>query len=42
VIWSYEDRDPMVARLEGHVAFYQDRVRLRVEVATPAVSWRTA
>ncbi|MFE3317092.1 DUF427 domain-containing protein [Nocardia sp. NPDC059195] len=40
LVWSYEDPAPQVARLQGHVAFYQDRVTLRVGVATPAVSGR--
>ncbi|MGW6421499.1 DUF427 domain-containing protein [Nocardia sp. NPDC055053] len=40
VVWSYEDPAPQVARLQGHVAFYQDRVTLRIGVATPAVSGR--
>ena len=40
VVWSYEDPAPQVALLRGHVAFYQDRVTLRVGVATPAVSGR--
>ncbi|WP_410872890.1 DUF427 domain-containing protein [Nocardia sp. A7] len=40
LVWSYEDPAPQVARLRGHVAFYQDRVTLRVGAATPAVSGR--
>lgn len=40
VVWSYEDPHPHVARLRGHVAFYQNRVAVRVGVATPAVSGR--
>ncbi|MFE6921912.1 DUF427 domain-containing protein [Nocardia sp. NPDC057663] len=40
LVWSYEDPAPQVARLRGHVAFYQDRVTLRVGVATPTVSGR--
>ncbi|MFC9659630.1 DUF427 domain-containing protein [Nocardia sp. NPDC127606] len=38
LVWGYEDPAPQVARLRGHVAFYQDRVTLRVGAATPAVS----
>ena len=38
--WSYEDPFPEVARLAGHLAFYQDVVDLRVGVADPAVSGR--
>jgi uncharacterized protein (DUF427 family) len=38
--WSYEDPYPEVARLAGHIAFYQDVVDLRVGVADPAVSRR--
>ena len=38
--WSYEDPYPEVARLAGHIAFYQDAVDLRVGVADPAVSRR--
>ena len=33
VAWSYDDPYPEVARLRGHVAFYQDRVRVEVGVA---------
>ena len=40
VVWSYEDPYPEVARLAGHVAFYQDTVELRIGVADPAVSGR--
>lgn len=40
IVWSYDDPAPQVSRLRGHVAFYQDRVDLRVGVATPAVSGR--
>ena len=38
--WSYEDPFPQVARLAGHVAFFQDAVDLRVGAADPAVSGR--
>ncbi|WP_280238546.1 DUF427 domain-containing protein [Nocardia abscessus] len=37
VCWSYDDPVGQVARLRGHVAFYQDRVQVCVGVATPAV-----
>ncbi|MGW5375694.1 DUF427 domain-containing protein [Nocardia sp. NPDC003999] len=37
VCWSYDDPILQVARLRGHVAFYQDKVQVRVGVATPAV-----
>ncbi|MGK8488464.1 DUF427 domain-containing protein [Nocardia asiatica] len=37
VCWSYDDPIGQVARLRGHVAFYQDRVQVCVGVATPAV-----
>ncbi|MFF7939767.1 DUF427 domain-containing protein [Nocardia gamkensis] len=37
VCWSYDDPIGQVARLHGHVAFYQDRVQVCVGVATPAV-----
>lgn len=38
--WSYEDPFPQVARLAGHLAFFQDVVELRVGGADPAVSGR--
>jgi uncharacterized protein (DUF427 family) len=38
--WSYEEPHAEVARLAGYIAFFQDRVRLEVGVATPAVSGR--
>ncbi len=38
--WSYQDPCPEVARLGGHLAFFQDVVELRVGVADPAVSGR--
>ena len=38
--WSYEDPLPQVARLAGHVAFFQDVIELRLGVADPAVSGR--
>jgi uncharacterized protein (DUF427 family) len=37
VAWTYRDPYPEVARIRGHVAFYQDRVSVEVGVATPAV-----
>ncbi|MCW2655552.1 MAG: hypothetical protein JWR32_6528 [Mycobacterium sp.] len=37
VCWSYEDPYPQVARLAGHVAFFQDKVAVRVGEAHPAV-----
>ena len=40
LVWSYEDPYPEVARLAGHVAFFQDAVELTVGVADPAVSGR--
>ena len=38
--WSYEEPLPQVARLAGHIAFFQDAVELRVGAADPAVSGR--
>jgi len=38
--WRYEDPLPEVARLAGHLAFFQDVVEVRVGVAIPAVSGR--
>jgi uncharacterized protein (DUF427 family) len=38
--WRYEDPFPEVARLAGHLAFFQDVVEVRVGVAIPAVSGR--
>jgi uncharacterized protein (DUF427 family) len=35
--WAYLDPYPEVARIKGHVGFYQDRVTVEVGVATPAV-----
>ncbi|MEV0685455.1 DUF427 domain-containing protein [Nocardia sp. NPDC050378] len=40
LIWSYEDPAPQVARLRGHVAFYQDLVTVRIGAAMPVVSGR--
>lgn len=37
ICWSYEDPYPQVARLAGHVAFFQDKVDVRVGQAHPAV-----
>jgi uncharacterized protein (DUF427 family) len=37
VAWTYRDPYLEVARIRGHVAFYQDRVTVEVGVATPAV-----
>ncbi len=38
--WSYRTPSVEVARLAGHVAFFQDRVSVRIGVATPAVIGR--
>ncbi|MEE2032506.1 DUF427 domain-containing protein [Rhodococcus chondri] len=38
--WSYEAPMEQVARLRGHVAFYQDKVTVSVGQAHPAVSGR--
>jgi uncharacterized protein (DUF427 family) len=35
VAWSYEDPYPEVARIAGHVAFYQDQVQVEVGEAQP-------
>ncbi|MGO8870841.1 MAG: DUF427 domain-containing protein [Acidimicrobiales bacterium] len=40
LVWSYDDPYPQVARLAGHLAFFQDAVDLRVGVANPPVSGR--
>jgi uncharacterized protein (DUF427 family) len=37
VAWTYREPYPEVARLAGHIAFYQDRVSVEIGVATPAV-----
>jgi uncharacterized protein (DUF427 family) len=37
VAWTYREPHPEVARIAGHVAFYQDRVTVEVGVASPAV-----
>ena len=37
VCWSYDEPYPQVRQIAGHVAFYQDRVRVQLGVATPAV-----
>ncbi|WP_405182888.1 DUF427 domain-containing protein [Nocardia sp. NBC_01377] len=36
--WSYDDPILQVARLQKHVAFYQDTLHVRLGVATPAVA----
>ncbi|MEV0248186.1 DUF427 domain-containing protein [Nocardia sp. NPDC050712] len=38
VAWEYHDPYPEVALLRGHLGFYQDRVRVEIGVADPAVS----
>lgn len=38
VAWGYAEPYPQVAELVDHIAFYQDRVRVEVGVAVPAVS----
>lgn len=38
--WSYEEPYPEVARLAGHVAFFQDVVEVRLGAADPPVSGR--
>jgi uncharacterized protein (DUF427 family) len=38
VAWEYHDPYDEVALLRGHIGFYQDRVRVEIGVATPAVS----
>lgn len=35
-VWFYEDPQPAVAEIKGHVAFYPDRVQLSVEAADGA------
>ncbi|HTR69730.1 MAG TPA: DUF427 domain-containing protein [Mycobacteriales bacterium] len=40
VAWTYRQPHHEVARLAGHLAFYQDRVSVEVGVANPAVSGR--
>ena len=35
-VWFYEHPSPAVAEIEGHVAFYADRVQLSVETADGA------
>jgi uncharacterized protein (DUF427 family) len=37
VAWTYLTPYPEVARLLGHIGFYQDRVTVQLGVATPAV-----
>lgn len=38
IAWEYAEPYPEVELIRGHIAFYQDRVRVEVGVATPAVS----
>lgn len=38
IAWEYAEPYTEVAILSGHIGFYQDRVRVEVGVATPAVS----
>jgi uncharacterized protein (DUF427 family) len=38
IAWEYAEPYPEVAVIRGHIGFYQDRVRLEVGVAVPAVS----
>ncbi|MBF6169988.1 DUF427 domain-containing protein [Nocardia blacklockiae] len=38
VAWEYPEPYPEVALLRGHLGFYQDRARVEVGVAVPAVS----
>jgi uncharacterized protein (DUF427 family) len=35
--WSYQTPHPEMARIAGHVAFYQDRVSVEIGTADPAV-----
>jgi uncharacterized protein (DUF427 family) len=37
IAWTYREPYPQVARIAGHIAFYQDRVSVEIGVATPAV-----
>ncbi len=37
VAWAYREPYPEVARILGHLGFYQDRVTVELGVATPAV-----
>lgn len=37
IAWAYNDPYPQVARITGHIAFYQDRTSVEIGVATPAV-----
>jgi uncharacterized protein (DUF427 family) len=37
VAWTYREPYPEVARLLGHIGFYQDRVTVQIGVANPAV-----
>jgi uncharacterized protein (DUF427 family) len=38
IAWEYAEPYAEVALIRGHLGFYQDRVRVEVGVATPAVS----
>ncbi|NKY42028.1 DUF427 domain-containing protein [Nocardia cerradoensis] len=38
IAWEYHDPYPEVALIRDHIGFYQDRVRLEIGVADPAVS----
>lgn len=40
IAWTYDDPYPEVGIIAGYVAFYQDRVDVRIGVATPSVSGR--
>lgn len=40
IAWEYHDPYPEVALIRDHIGFYQDRVRLDLGVAHPAVSGR--
>jgi uncharacterized protein (DUF427 family) len=37
VAWTYREPYPEVARLLGHIGFYQDRVTVQIGIANPAV-----
>ncbi|AHH17820.1 hypothetical protein NONO_c30330 [Nocardia nova SH22a] len=40
IAWEYHDPYPEVALIRDHIGFYQDRVRVEIGVANPAVSGR--